>query len=239
MYLRQLRALFCKLSICKILYFSPTEIFILEDTKFTRKELLWIFLIANDASVGIFGLSLIIFNAKSLIESIVALNFLSSFSGFNSINSLTEANIKGSSEIKFLILKRFFPWIIIVKLPSGICRTLNILATVPILFMSDWVGFETLPSFWETTPINLSPEFAFLINLTDLSLVAVIGITTPGNKTVFLNGRIGRVSGILSLEIASSSSDVIKGINSDSSSIGSREIELKSKILLIGCQYVS
>ena len=61
----------------------------------------------------------------------------------------------------------------------------------------------------------------------------MIGITTPGNKTVFLNGKIGRESGNFSLEIASSSSDVIKGINSDSSSMGSKEMEFISKILLI------
>ena len=72
-----------------------------------------------------------------------------------------------------------------------------------------------------------------MINLTDLSLVAVIGITTPGNNTVFLRGNMGKVSGIASFDIASSSSEVIRGINSDSSSIGSNEMEFKLKILLI------
>ena len=51
----------------------------------------------------------------------------------------------------------------------------------------------------------------------DLSLPAVIGITTPGNSTVFLNGKIGKTSGISSLLIISSSSGVINGINSESS----------------------
>ena len=61
--------------------------------------------------------------------------------------------------------------------------------------------------------------FASLINLIDLSLDAVIGITTPGNKTVFLNERIGKVNGSSSLLISNSSSGVISGINSAFSSI--------------------
>ena len=47
----------------------------------------------------------------------------------------------------------------------------------------------------------------------------VIGITTPGNKTVFLRGKIGTTSGKDSLSNASSSSVVIKGIKSASDSI--------------------
>jgi hypothetical protein len=39
-----------------------------------RKELLSIFFIANDASDGIFGFLLMISRARSLIESIVAVN---------------------------------------------------------------------------------------------------------------------------------------------------------------------
>ena len=46
-----------------------------------------------------------------------------------------------------------------------------------------------------------------------------MGITTPGNKTVFLRGRIGTESGKSSLLNASSSSVVNNGINSDSASI--------------------
>jgi hypothetical protein len=33
--------------------------------------------------------------------------------------------------------------------------------------------------------------FASFINLMDLSRPAVIGITTPGNSTMFRNGKIG------------------------------------------------
>ncbi len=62
----------------------------------------------------------------------------------------------------------------------------------------------------------LFPLFASLISLIDLSRPAVIGITTPGNKTVFRIGKIGRISGISSLFIFSSSSGVINGINSAS-----------------------
>ena len=107
----------------------------------------------------------------------------------------------------------------IVRLPSGICKTLRILATVPILLISPILGSETLLLICETTPINLSPLLAALINLTDLFLVAVIGITTPGNSTVFFKGRIDSDFGNFSLFIASSSSDVIRGMSSDSSLI--------------------
>ena len=60
---------------------------------------------------------------------------------------------------------------------------------------------------------------ASLMSLMDLSRPAVIGITTPGNKTVFRNGKIGTTSGSDSLSKASSSSVVIKGIKSASDSI--------------------
>ena len=60
---------------------------------------------------------------------------------------------------------------------------------------------------------------ASLINLIDLSLPAVIGITTPGNKTVFRKGKMAISSGKASLFISSSSSGVINGINSASGSI--------------------
>jgi hypothetical protein len=46
-----------------------------------------------------------------------------------------------------------------------------------------------------------------------------MGITTPGNKTVFRRGRIGKTSGTLSFRVSSSSSSEIIGINSESSSI--------------------
>ena len=52
----------------------------------------------------------------------------------------------------------------------------------------------------------------------DLSLPAVIGITTPGKSTVLRNGKMGNDSGNSSLLISASSSGVIKGINSEFSS---------------------
>src|SRR5690606_10843804 len=63
----------------------------------------------------------------------------------------------------------------------------------------------------------LFPLLVSLISLMDLSLPAVIGMTTPGNKTVFRKGKIGKTSGRSSLVIASSSSADIKGMNSASS----------------------
>ena len=45
-----------------------------EDTKFIKKELLSMFLMANEASLGIFGLCFMISKDKSLIDSMAALN---------------------------------------------------------------------------------------------------------------------------------------------------------------------
>ena len=109
-------------------------------------------------------------------------------------------------------------------LPSGIWSTRRIRATVPTVLISSGPGFSTLSSFWETTPMTLEPLLASLIKLMDLSLPAVIGITTPGNKTVLRSGNKGKVSGRLSLFICSSSSGVNNGINSASSSNPCRSI---------------
>ncbi len=54
----------------------------LEATKFTKKESLSIFLIAKEASEGIFGDSLIICKATSFTLSTKALNSLSPLAGF-------------------------------------------------------------------------------------------------------------------------------------------------------------
>ena len=88
-----------------------------------------------------------IFNAKSLMESIVAINFLLSTDGFISFNSLIEHVRNGFLEITFSISNLFFPCIIIVRFPSGICKTLRIFATVPILLISPMDGSETFESF--------------------------------------------------------------------------------------------
>ena len=69
----------------------------------TRKELLSIFLIAKLASEGMFGLSFIISNDKSLIDSIIALNSLLSVAGFASAISEIVAVKYGFSEITSFI----------------------------------------------------------------------------------------------------------------------------------------
>ena len=74
-----------------------------------KKALLWIFFIAKDASLGISGLYLIIFNAKSLIESIIASNEGSSFLGLISFLEVTFALKKGSVEVYSSVLNLFFP----------------------------------------------------------------------------------------------------------------------------------
>ena len=66
--------------------------------------------------------------------------------------------------------------------------------------------------------MSFPAALASLINFIDLSLPAVIGITTPGNKTVFRKGKIANDSGNSSLFISSSSSGVKRGINSASES---------------------
>ena len=68
--------------------FSSSPIFILEDTKFIAKDEFLIFLIAIDASLGIFGEASIIFNERSLTEETKAVNSLSLLSGLTSFNSI-------------------------------------------------------------------------------------------------------------------------------------------------------
>ena len=80
------------------------------------------------------------------------------------------------------------------------------------------MGLSSISFFCATTPIIRLPAYASLINLIDLSRPAVIGITTPGNKTVFRSGNIGNDSGSFSLNISSSSSEDNNGINSASES---------------------
>ena len=103
-----------------------------DDTKFTKNELLSIFFIAKEASLGIFGLSLIISSAKSLIESIIAENSLFFTAGLASGKSLIVAFMYGCSVNTSATLKRFLPCIITVTFPSGIFKTRKILATVPV-----------------------------------------------------------------------------------------------------------
>src|SRR6185312_6471381 len=63
------------------------------------------------------------------------------------------------------------------------------------------------------------PLLASRISLIDLSLPTVMGITTPGNSTVFRRGNMDKTPGNCSLFISSSSSVDIRGKNSESSFI--------------------
>ena len=67
-------ALFFRSLISKSFCLSETGKFILDETKFTKNELLSIFFIAKEASEGIFGFLLIISKERSLMDSIIALN---------------------------------------------------------------------------------------------------------------------------------------------------------------------
>ena len=154
------------------------------------------------------------FKAMSLRESNRATDSLETFCNFFSSNSSILAIKYGSSEICSTNFNLFLPWIIIVLLPSGILSILTICATVPTSNKSLYFGSSTLVSFCDTTPIILFPLLASWISLILLSLPNVIGITTPGNKTLFLKGRIGNFSGTSSKFIRSSSSEDINGINS-------------------------
>ena len=103
------RALSCKSLISNKSCFSETLRFILDETKFTKNELLSIFLIAKEASEGIFGLCLMICKANSFIESIMALNSESADSGIISGTPSIKAFIYGSIEVIFSIVNLFFP----------------------------------------------------------------------------------------------------------------------------------
>ena len=74
-----------------------------------RNELLSMFLIAKDASDGMFGLCFIISKDKSLIDSIAATNSTSSFLGMNSSTLFILAVIYGFSETNSVISNLFFP----------------------------------------------------------------------------------------------------------------------------------
>ena len=199
--------------------FSATLRFRFEDTKLIKNDPLWMFWIAKEASEGRFGLILIILSASSFIPSTMASNSLLLGAGFFSFISLTEATINGFSWTMALSLNRFFPWIMIVVLPSGIWSTLRMRATVPISYTSSTEGASTEASRCATTPIVLLPWLAALIRAIEVSRPAVIGMTTPGNKTVLRRGKIGKVSGTSSRSISSSSSGESSGMSSASSSI--------------------
>src|ERR1044072_57203 len=80
--------------------------------------------------------------------------------------------------------------------------------------------------------------YASLMRRMDLSRPTVIGITTPGKRTVLRRGSMGNSSGMTSLFICSSSSLLINGINSVSSSLAGEKFIRSAKFLFIGskCQ---
>ena len=104
--------------------------------------------------------------------------------------------------------------------PSGILISFTILATVPILQRSLGSGSSILASFCARTPISLSNLYASFTALMLLSRPTVMGNTTPGNKTVLRNGKMGSVSGITIFLSCSLSFSLIgmMGIKSVSSS---------------------
>ena len=126
------------------------------------------------------------------------------------------------------ILNLLRPWMMMVVPPSGILISFTILATVPIFSRSLTVGSSMLLSFCATTPTNLSDLYESDTALMLLSRPTVMGITTPGNNTVFLSGRMGNSSGIgCGSDPASSSSfKGMIGMNSISSSDPCRNIFL-------------
>ena len=217
--------------------FFFTSAFMLEEMKLIKNVGLSMFLIANWASVGMLGESLIMFNANSFIESMMALNSLSFLGAFVSLKKRTSAFINGSLCVGWIISKRRLPWIITVVLPSGILSNRTIWATVPTVCTSENSGSSTSWFFWATTPIIRSSLLAFWTNLIDLSRPTVIGITTPGNKTLLRNGRIGISFGNSALFIVSSSSWVISGIKSASPSIGTLNSNILSSNNSLMCSF--
>ena len=77
--------------------------------------------------------------------------------------------------------------------PSGSLMILTIFANVPIWYKSLKVGWSMVELFWLKIPINSLFLCASSKSLMDISLPAVIGITTLGNITIFLTGRIGKI----------------------------------------------
>ena len=81
-----------------------------------------------------------------------------------------------------------------VIFPSGSFMILMTFAKVPMMYRSFSVGFSSFGFFWQMIPINLFSFCASSSNFLDFSLPAVIGVTTDGNITIFLTGRIGKRS---------------------------------------------
>ena len=183
------------------------------------------------ASEGMFGLSAMRRAAISPMLSIRIGNSTSSSAGTNSGRNSTRALLYGSLSTHSKMRNRFFPWMMIVVLPSGILKLLTICAIVPVGNTSPSPGSSVSPSFWAIIPTNFGSSVMLRIKRKLLSRPAVMGATTPGKITVFLSGRIGNNSGSCSWLISASSSEVINGINSVFSFI----ISLNDKLSIIFC----
>ena len=120
---------------------------------------------------------------------------------------------------------------IMVVLPSGILKLLTICARVPVGKTSAAPGSSLSPSRCAIIPTYLGSSVMLRIRRRLLSRPAVIGATTPGKMTVFLNGRMASSSGKSVELISTSSSEVINGINSVLSLI----ISLSDKLSIIQC----
>jgi hypothetical protein len=95
-----------------------------------------------------------------------------------------------------MISKRFLPWMMAVVLPSGMRNMRMMVAMVPILLRSSARGSSIWPSFWLTTPKVLLPRYTSWIRRMLRSRPTVMGMTTPGNSTVFRKGRMGSSGGV-------------------------------------------
>jgi hypothetical protein len=115
---------------------------------------------ANVASVGMFGLSFIIWIANSFMDSRIAKNSVSVCSGLFSGKSLI------SSQIRIFRSNRFnfktFSLQNYGSIPIRHFKTRKILATVPIVWISSFVGSSSDSSFLSTTPMIFLPHLRHL-----------------------------------------------------------------------------
>ena len=208
----------CASLVSRICCFCGNSIFRLDVIKLAKNFIVLILFNTIFASFGIFGDSSMILLAMSFRLSIMAFSCCWSIIG-TSVMYSTSASIIGSDETFCFTMKRFTPCRISVLPPSGMDSILIIFAVVPIVYRSPGSGSSIFVSRCAITPMYLFSLYAFLTALMDFSLPTEIGITTPGNKTLFLKGKIGSTFGRWSLLVLSSSSIDSKGTISTSSSI--------------------
>ena len=129
---------------------------------------------------------------------------------------------------------RFLPCKIAVVEPSGIFNKRKMRATVPILNKLSVEILSDSASRCDKTAIILCVSCAFCTARMDFSRPIVIGMTTPGNKTVFFKGKMGNNSGKNSPFWGSSESSIaIIGMKSASSSSIGESLEIFSNIFYV------